>query len=184
MAITLTLIACALLLGGFIFAYNSIVGLRQMTQNAWSDVDVYLKRRAELIPNLVAAVKAYASHEATVLEALATARGQALQVSGPTREKAVAEQEVGTRVVQALGIAEAYPELKASQNFTDLQRELTETEKLIANARRYYNACVRDLNTKIEAFPSSLAASVLGVKHENYFELDSVEEREAPTVAR
>lgn len=176
------LVVGAVLLVGFVAIYNSIVSLRQMVRNAWSDVDVYLKRRAELIPNLVAAVKGYASHEAAVLEGLAEARSRAIQLDVPSAEKAAAEGQVGERLVKALVLAENYPELKASDNFMNLQRELSETEKSLASARQYYNACVRDLNIKIEAFPSSLVAAAMGARHEEFFELESVAERVAPSV--
>lgn len=168
------------LLALIIWQYNAVIGLRQLTRNAWADVDVYLKRRAELIPNLVAAVKGYASHEQTLLEALAQARTEALAQQGPSNEKAVAEGAVGSRLAQTLILAESYPDLKSSESFNRLQEELTDTEKMIASARQYYNACVRDLNTKIEAFPSSIVAAMIGAKHESYFELDAAQEREAP----
>lgn len=156
--------------------------MRQLTRNAWSDVDVYLKRRAELIPNLVAAVKGYASHEQAVLEGLAEARSRAMQINVPSSDKAAAEGIVGERLVRALALAEAYPDLKASDNFTQLQASLVDTEKQIASARQYFNACVRDLNIKIEAFPSSLIAGAMGVRPMEFFELDTALERDAPRV--
>jgi len=167
----------------FIAQYNALVKLRQYMKNAWSDVDVYLKRRAELIPNLVTAVKAYASHEQTVLSALAEARARATALPGPTLDHAAAESQVATSLVQVFAVAENYPELKASENFLDLQKELSETERLIASARQYYNACVRDFNTKIESFPSSLVAGTMGLKHAEFFETESAAERIAPSVA-
>ncbi|MCO5295492.1 MAG: LemA family protein [Fimbriimonadaceae bacterium] len=178
----IALTALAVVLALVIAQYNAIVSLRQMVRNAWSDVDVYLKRRAELIPNLVAAVKGYASHEAAVLEGLAEARSRAIQLNVPNSEKAAAEGQVGERLVKALVLAESYPELKANENFLNLQRELADTEKHLASARQYYNACVRDLNIKIEAFPSSLVAGAMGAKHGEFFELESVAERVAPSV--
>ena len=177
----------ALLAAGVVFVaaivlYNGIVSMRQLTRNAWSDVDVYLKRRAELIPNLVAAVKGYASHEQAVLEGLAEARSRAMQINVPSSDKAAAEGIVGERLVRALALAEAYPDLKASDNFTQLQASLVDTEKQIASARQYFNACVRDLNIKIEAFPSSLIAGAMGVRPMEFFELDTALERDAPRV--
>lgn len=163
--------------------FNAIVRLRQMMKNAWADVDVYLKRRAELIPNLVTAVKAYADHEQTVLTALAEARARAAALSGPTADHAKAESEVAQGLIRVMAIAENYPDLKASGNFLDLQKELTETERMIAGARQYYNAVVRDFNTKIESFPSNLVAGMMGAKHSDFFETDTVEERMAPSVA-
>lgn len=166
----------------FVAQFNGIVRLRQMMKNAWSDVDVYLKRRAELIPNLVTAVKAYASHEQAVLTALAEARGRAVALTGPTSDHARAESEVAQGLIRVMAIAENYPDLKASGNFLDLQKELTETERMIASARQYYNAVVRDFNTKIESFPSNLVAGMMGAKHAEFFETDGVEERLAPSV--
>lgn len=166
---------------GFVVLYNGLIRIRQLTQNAWADVDVYLKRRAELIPNLVTAVKAYASHEGTLFEALATARSHAMG-AGNVVERADAETELGSAVHRAMFLAEQYPELRSSDNFLNLQRELSETETKIARARQYYNACVRDMNTKVEAFPSSLVAGLAGVKHGEYFQLDSASEREVPKV--
>jgi LemA protein len=160
--------------------YNGLVKLRQMVRNAWSDVDVYLKRRADLIPNIVQAVQAYASHEKALLEAVAEARTQAVQAPGPTEQRAQAESRLETNAHRLIALAEAYPDLKASANFTDLQRELTETERLIASARQYYNACVRDYNIKIDAFPSNLVAGTMGLRHAEFFQTDSLAEREAP----
>jgi LemA protein len=145
-------------------------------------VDVYLRRRADLIPNLVEAVKAYASHEKTVLEAVTEARAGAAILTNSPNERAAAEQRVGNSLVRVLAIAEDYPELKASTNFLDLQRELSETETKLASARQYYNACVRDYNVKIESFPSSLAATLGGFKHAEFFELTDPSEAEAPKV--
>lgn len=172
----------AVVLFGAIFLYNGLVQMRQLTRNAWADVDVYLKRRAELIPNVVTSVKAYASHEQALLEGLAEARSRAVALPGATLDRASAEATVGTKLVNVLALAENYPDLKSNENFLELQGQLKETEKLIANARQYYNACVRDYNTKIEAFPSNILASVGGFKHAEFFELESVQEREVPTV--
>lgn len=172
----------AALLVLMLWQYNGLVYMRQLTQNAWADVDVYLKRRAELIPNLAAAVRAYASHERTVLEALSEARSQAMAVPGPTPARATAEGHIQVGVLRALALAENYPDLKASDNFLNLQQELSQTEKLIANARQYYNACVRDYNTKIEAFPSNLVAGMMKLDREEFFEPDSASERESPDI--
>lgn len=165
---------------GAIMQYNAVIAMRQRTRNAWSDVDVYLKRRADLVPNLVEAVKAYASHESTLFEAIATARSSALG-AGTIGERSAAESDLASRLGRALILAENYPDLKATTNFENLQRELSETETKIASARQYYNACVRDLNTMTEAFPSGLIASIAGVKPAEFFEADSAE-RNAPRV--
>jgi LemA protein len=163
----------------FLVPYNKLVGLRQLTRNAWSDVDVYLKRRSELIPNLVAAVKGYAQHEQSTLEQTIQARSQALGAPSLS-ERAGAEEQVSTGVSKILLLAESYPELKASENFLQLQGSLSETEKLIASARQYYNACVRDYNTTIEAFPSNIVALTFGFRSAEFFELDSPAERNVP----
>jgi LemA protein len=169
----------ALLVIVFFASYNSLVRLRQLTRNAWSDVDVYLKRRAELVPNLVASVKGYAQHEQQTLEQTIQARNQAVQAPSITA-RADAETQVASGLSRVLMIAESYPDLKASENFLELQRSLSETEKLIASARQYYNACVRDYNTLTEAFPSSVAASMFAFKQAEFFELETPGEREAP----
>lgn len=174
----IVVIAIAMLLVG----YNKLVGMRQLTRNAWSDVDVYLKRRAELIPNLVSSVQGYAKHEQDTLQKAIDARNRARLATASISGRAAAEQQVSADVGNVLAIAEAYPDLKANNNFLDLQKQLTDTEKLIANARQYYNACVRDYNTLIEAFPSNIAANVMAFKPAEFFQLDDVAEREAPQV--
>jgi LemA protein len=167
----------------FAVLYNGLVSMRQLTKNAWADVDVYLKRRAELIPNLVNAVKGYAGYEKATLEALADARSRALTAPGPGPERAQAEASVTSGVAKVVAIAEAYPDLKAADNFLNLQRELSETERHIASARQYYNACVRDYNIKIEAFPSSIVAGAMGLRHIEFFETETAQERLAPSVS-
>ncbi|MFQ3588602.1 MAG: LemA family protein [Fimbriimonadaceae bacterium] len=167
-----------------IVVFNRLVRLRQMVRGAWSDVDVYLKRRAELIPNLVASVQAFAGHEQAVLTAVAEARAHALSVRGGMTDRANAESEVGQAVVRVIGLAEAYPELASSENFRRLQQELSDTEKAIANARQYYNACVRDYNTKIESFPSNLVASAAGFRSADFFEIEDASQRLAPRIGR
>lgn len=171
--------------GGVIFyvvsLYNGLVKLRNGAESAWSDIDVQLKRRYELIPNLVETVKGYAKHERSTFEEVTNARSQAMQASGP-EAKATAEGNL-TRVLKSLfAVAEAYPELRANQNFLSLQEELSKLENAIQNARRYYNAVVRDLNTRCEAFPSNLVANNFGFAKMEYFELDAPEERTAPAV--
>ena len=165
-----------------IVGYNKLVRMRQLTRNSWSDVDVYLKRRAELIPNLVASVQAYATHEQGTLVATTEARTALAQARSSIAARADAERQLGERIGQVLMLAERYPELKAQDNFLELQRSLSETEKLIAHARQYYNACVRDYNTLIEAFPSNVMAGVGGFKHAEFFQVDDAWEREAPKI--
>jgi LemA protein len=161
--------------------YNGLVGLRNRSESSWSDIDVQLKRRYELIPNLVETVKGYAGHERTTLESVVAARGKAMQASG-AEQRGAAEQGLTQALRQLFALAEAYPELKANQNFLELQRELSGIEDAIQNARRYYNAVVRDLNTKVESFPSNLVAGAFGFLKKAYFELDSDAERSAPAV--
>jgi LemA protein len=161
--------------------YNKLVQMRQLVRNAWSDVDVYLKRRADLLPNLVEAVRGYAAHEQDTFVRTIEARNSA-RSAGSLHERAEAEAQIGQGVGKALLIAEAYPDLKASQSFIELQRELGETEKLIARARQYYNACVRDLNTRIETFPSNLVANLGGFKPVEFFQVEEPGERAAPNV--
>ncbi len=166
----------------FLVLYNSVVSMRQLTMNAWADVDVYLKRRAELVPNLVETVKAFASHEKAVLTSVVEARQLAMGSHKPDAAKGVAETELGGRISQVLILAESYPALTSSENFLSLQKELRETEKLIAHARQYFNACVRDYNTKLETFPSNLAAGMIGAKPMEFFQLSDASEGNVPRV--
>jgi LemA protein len=162
--------------------YNGLVQLRNRAESSWSDIDVQLKRRWELIPNLVETVKGYASHERETLEGVIEARGAAMSADTP-EAKAGAEGGLTRALRQLFALAEAYPDLKANQNFLDLQRQLTEIEDAIQNARRYYNAVVRDLNTRVETFPANLVANLFGFLRKAYFELDSEAERSAPQVS-
>jgi LemA protein len=177
--VLLGLVGLALFYG--VALYNKLVRLRNGSENAWSDIDVQLKRRRDLVPNLVAAVKGYATHERETLDAVIEARSRA---GGGGTPGQVAESE-GV-LTQALGrliaLAEAYPELKANENFLSLQEQLSEIETAIQNARRYYNAVIRDLNNACEAFPSVIVANAFGFSKGEYFELDSPEERTAPQV--
>jgi LemA protein len=162
--------------------YNRLVKLRVRAQNAWSDIDVQLKRRADLVPNLVETVKGYAGHERATLEAVTAARTRAVaaQEAGPA-ERAEAEAAL-TGALHGLSIAvEAYPDLQASGGFRDLQAQLAETEDQISNSRRYYNAVVRDLNTAVQTFPSNLLAGPMGFQEREFFEAAAAE-RETPAV--
>ncbi len=163
-------------------AYNKLVALRNSSESAWSDIDVQLKRRYELIPNLVETVKGYAQHEAGTFEKVTQARSQAMQATTPG-EKGAAEGNL-TQVLKSLfAVAEAYPDLKANENFLSLQSELSSIEEAIQNARRYYNAVVRDLNTGTDVFPSNVVANLFSITKKEYFELDEVAERSAPQVS-
>ena len=182
MGFLIFLIAAGGLVAYVVSLYNQLVKLRNGAESAWSDIDVQLKRRYELIPNLVETVKGYAKHEQSTFEQVTQARSQAMQASGP-EAKATAEGNL-TRVLKSLfAVAEAYPELRANQNFLSLQEELSSLENAIQNARRYYNAVVRDLNTRCEAFPSNIVASRFGFEKKEYFELEAPEERAAPSVS-
>ena len=163
--------------------YNRLVGLRVKAQNAWSDIDVQLKRRADMVPNLVATVKGYASHERETLDSVTQARARVIAAQG-AEPAARAEAEAGlTRALQGLAVTvEAYPELQAAGGFRDLQAQLATIEDAIQNARRYYNAIVRDLNTAIMTFPSNLIAGPLGFQPRQFFEADATD-REVPTVS-
>lgn len=162
--------------------YNKLVGLRQLAKNAWSDVDVYLKRRADLIPNLIAAVKGYAGYEQSTLERVVQARSNA-QTAPSLPQRAAAESSLALGIGQVFAIAEAYPDLKANQSFLDLQKQLSDSEKGIADARQYYNAVVRDYNTMLQTFPSGVFASLFGFKPMEFFEVESLGEREVPKAA-
>jgi len=161
--------------------YNSLVKLRNTSEQAWSDVDVQLKRRHDLIPNLVETVKGYATHERQTFDEVVEARNMAMQ-SGTPGEKAQNENFLQSALKNLFALSEAYPELKANQNFLDLQNQLSEIEEKIQMARRYYNAVVRDLNTRIESVPSNIIANTFGFKKREYFELESAEEKTVPEV--
>src|ERR1700690_4167341 len=168
------------LLGVFLIAIdNSLVQLRVRAESAWSDIDVQLKRRHDLIPNLVETVKGYATHEKSTFEDIAKFRSMAMQATGPA-DKAVAENQLTGALKSLFAVAENYPQLQASQEFTQLQQSLSQTEDAIQNARRYYNAVVRDLNTKIVVFPSNIIAGMFGFKPREFFEISAPAEREAP----
>lgn len=162
--------------------YNGLVRLRNMAEQAWSDVDVQLKRRYDLIPNLVETVKGYATHEKSTFESVVQARSRAMQATTP-EAKAEAENFLQSTLKSLFALSEAYPDLKANQNFLELQAELARIEEQIQLARRYYNAVVRDLNTKIESVPSNIVANMFGFQKKEYFELDSEAERAAPKVS-
>ncbi len=154
----------------FVFAYNGFVTLRNRTQEAWADIEVQLKRRYDLIPNLVSTVKGYAAHESTAFEKVTQARAAAMGAK-TVGEHAKSEAMLAGAVTGLFGIAEAYPDLKANVNFLELQRELSDTENKIQAARRFYNSNVRDLNTKIESVPSNIIANMFSFKKMEFFDL-------------
>jgi LemA protein len=161
---------------------NSLIRLRNRAEEGFSDIDVQLKRRHDLIPNLVETVKGYASHERQVLENVTAARSTAVAASGP-QAQAQAENALTGALRQLFAVAENYPDLKASRNFLELQNEITDTEDKIQAARRFYNMTVRDLNIKIESFPSSVIANSRGIQKRDFFELDEPADREVPSVS-
>ncbi|MGC8862866.1 MAG: LemA family protein [Armatimonadota bacterium] len=163
-----------------IYTFNSFVSLRNRARNAWADIDVQLKRRHDLVPNLVAVVQGYASHEKGVFEDVARLRSQAMELQN-TAARADAESQLAQAIKSIFAVAENYPELKADKNFRELQSQLAEVEDHIQYARRYYNAVVRDLNTKCEMFPSSLIAGMAGATKLPYFQAAD-DEREAVRV--
>ena len=161
-------------------AYNGLVALRQAVRNAWAQIDVQLKRRHDLIPNLVNTVKGYAAHEKDTLERVIAARAKATSVTLPA-DKIKAEGELTSALARLLAVSEAYPDLKANQNFLGLQQELTSTEERVALSRQAYNDTVMQLNTRIQTFPTVLVAGMFGFKEEPFFETPA-EQKEAPTV--
>lgn len=172
------IIGAVVILGIFLWAtYNALVTLKVRVDEAWSDITIQLKRRADLIPNLVNTVKGYAEHEKGVFEAVTEARS-ALQNAGTVKEAAAAENMLEGALKSLFAVAEAYPDLKANQNFLELQNELVDTEDKIQASRRFYNGGVRDLNTKIQIFPNNIFAGMLGFKERDFFELGETE-REA-----
>lgn len=164
----------AVILIAIVAIYNSLVRLRNQTNEAWSDIDVQTKRRYDLIPNLVDTVKGYAKHEKEVFEKVTQARTSAINAQGPA-EQGKAENMLTDALKSVFAVAENYPDLRATENFQKLQDELSDTENKIMAARRFYNANVRDLNTKIETFPSNLIAGPFGFKKREFFELDAAD---------
>src|SRR5487761_997656 len=162
--------------------YNALVKLKVQCDNAWADIDVQLKRRYDLIPNLVQTVQGYAAHEKGTLEGVVAARNSAMAAQGPAA-KAGAENMLTSALRQVFALAEAYPQLRAVESFTQLQNTLNQLEDSIQNARRYYNAVVRDLNTKIAEFPSNIIANMFGFKTREFFEVAAPAEREVPKVS-
>jgi LemA protein len=162
--------------------YNGLIRLKVQCDNAWSDIDVQLKRRYDLIPNLVETVKGYAAHEKGTLEGVVAARNQAMTAEGPAA-KAQAEGMLTSALRQVFALAEAYPQLRAVESFTQLQQTLNQIEDSVQNARRYYNAVVRDFNTKIAVFPSNIIANMFNFKTREFFEISAPAEREVPKVS-
>jgi LemA protein len=170
----------------FIAIYNGLVRLRNQVKNAWAQIDVQLKRRYDLIPNLVDTVKGYMTHERETLESVTNARNLAQQLSsggGSVGARSKAETELSSALARLLVVVEAYPDLKANQNFLALQEELTSTENKISFSRQFYNDSVLRLNNQTQMFPSNIVAGMTGFKAEEFFEVTVTEEREAPKVS-
>lgn len=170
-----------LLVGVVVGMYNGLIKLRNLVQEAWRQIDVELTRRHDLIGNLVETVKGYAAHERGTLEDVMKARSAAMAPNQSPAQQAESENILSQSLGRLLAVVEAYPDLKANQNFLALQQELTSTEDRIASARRYYNATVRDLNTKVETVPTNFVANIFGIRQAEYFEAVG-EQREAPRV--
>jgi len=175
-------IAGIVLLGLYIWTtYNSLVSLRVRVNEAWSDIDVQMRRRYDLIPNLVETVKGYAKHESGTLERVIEARNKAMATTGSAAEQAAAENVMTGALRSLFALAESYPDLKANQNFLSLQQQLAEIEDKIQASRRFYNGTVRLMNTKVQQFPGNLVARQFGFTRAEFFEID---EAEAEAVAR
>jgi len=173
------LVAVALVVGVLLF--NQLVRRDQLAKNGWSDIDVQLKRRADLIPQLVTVVKGYAAHEKSLFEDVTEKRAQALAAGADVGARGVSETALSAPLARLLAVAESYPELKASENFLGLQTELAATENKIEMARRFYNGAVRELNTAVQSFPASLLAGPFGFAPRTYFEIKTAE-ADVPTL--
>ncbi len=177
------LIPVLIVLVWFVGTYNGLVRLRVRCRESWSDVDAELRRRYDLVPNLVDTVKAYATHERETLEAVVAARTQAVASTGSPASQARDENMLVGALRHLFAVSENYPQLKASDNFLHLQKELANTEDRIQAARRFYNANVREMNTKVATVPSNLVAGMFGFTREDFFEVESAAVREPPAVS-
>jgi len=179
---TLLLIVAGVLIAAAALLFNRLIGLRNRAASAWSDIDVQLKRRHDLVGSLVEVVKGYAGHERSTLEEVTEmrARAQEVLVTGNPAEAGQIESSLALRIGKLFAVVEAYPALKASENFLSLHHTLVEVEDRIENARRYYNAVVRDLNTRIQSFPDMLIAPLFRFRKREFFELDSAAEAAVP----
>lgn len=170
------------LVGYLLLGYNGLIRKRNQVKEAWSDIDVQLKRRYELIPNLVATVKGYAAHERSTLDSVTSARAQAISAKTPT-EQASAESQLTSTLKSLFAVAESYPDLKANTNFLELQRELSDTENKIQAARRFYNTTVLEYNTALETIPTAFFGNMLGFKKSDFFQLEDEQARSVPKVS-
>ena len=175
------IVVLVVIVGIVIGLYNSLVQLKIRADSAWSDIDVQLQRRHDLIPNLVETVKGYAAHEKGTFENIAKWRSAAMSATAPA-ERAQAEGQLTMALKSLFAVAEAYPQLRAIENFMSLQKSLADIENDIQNSRRYYNAVVRDYNTRIQSFPANLFAGAFGFQPRQFFELEAPSDREVPSV--
>jgi LemA protein len=169
-----------ILIVSIITMYNGLIRLKNRVDEAWSDIDVQLKRRYDLIPNLIETVKGYASHERETLERVVQARNNAMskQNSSDIEEKLKAENDLSSTLKSIFALSESYPDLKANENFLELQRELSDTENKIKSSRRFYNGNVRNFNTKLQVFPTNMIAKQLGFTSRKFFEIEEASQRE------
>ncbi|MHB8842608.1 MAG: LemA family protein [Candidatus Aquicultor sp.] len=183
MVTLLIIILVVVVLGLLVIApYNALVRGRNEVKSAWSSIDVQLKRRYDLIPNLIETVKGYAGHERQTLEAVVQARQQAINFSGNAEERAKVENNLTTALRSLFAVAESYPDLKANQNFLALQEELANTENKIGFSRQFYNDMAKQYKNKVEMFPSNIVANLFGFKVEPFFEVESAGDRTTPQV--
>ena len=175
------LLVVVVILGWGVLSYNRLIRLKVRSEESWRDIDTQLKRRYDLIPNLVETVKGYASHEKGVFEQVTRARAQAIDASSP-KEQAIAEEGLKGALKSLFAVVENYPELKANENFLGLQQTLEQVEDAVQRSRVYYNAVVRDLNTRINIFPQNIIANLFGFKEREFYMLPGEEQREAPAV--
>lgn len=181
MATTIVLVIAIIAIIGFALLYNQLIAKRQLVNNGWADIDVQLKRRADLIPRLVSVVQGYAAHEKNLFADIAARRAAALAAGDDVAARGAAESELSRPVARLIAVAEAYPELKASQNFLELQSELSATEDKLEMARRFFNGAVRELNITVESFPSNMVAALTSIRARAYFEIESAN-RAAPAL--
>lgn len=183
--IWIVLIVVIVLLGWLWMVYNGLIRSRNRTDEALSDITVQMKRRFDLIPNLLESVKGYAAHEKTVLEDVTKARTAAMSVApGDLKNAAAADNQLSSTLKSLFAVAENYPDLKANQNFLQLQQELVDTEDKIQASRRFYNGNVRDFNTKLQVFPTNMIANTLGFKARTFFDVDNAAEVENPVAVK
>jgi LemA protein len=175
------LLVVVFILGWGVLSYNRLIRLKVRSEESWRDIDTQLKRRYDLIPNLVETVKGYASHEKGVFEQVTLARAKAIDASSP-KEQAIAEEGLKGALKSLFAVVENYPQLKANENFLGLQQTLEQVEDAVQRSRVYYNAVVRDLNTRISIFPQNIIANLFGFKEREFYMLPGEEQREAPAV--